>query len=290
MATKLFLDLQLFAEGGTASGGDGAASVSTGGEGSGETTTDAVSGAEGEAANERAEAYKRFRADFEQEFKAETQDIVQKRIKNANAQINNLNAYRSKVEPMIATLAGLYECDANDLDTLYERFKEDNRYYEDEAIEKGTSVDFIRELKNTQMERDALRRQAEAKQRMETERQIHEKLTADVENLKAIYPTFDFEAEILNPDFQRLIKNGVPMQSAYEVIHRDEILSKAMYITAQKTEGKIASAVAANQKRPSENGTSGTAAAVSKIDVNSLTKEQMADLKARAARGEKISF
>jgi hypothetical protein len=57
--------------------------------------------------------------------------------------------------------------------------------------------------------------------------------------------------------------------------------------TAKK---QVTDSIIANGTRPTENGMSSQGASITKINVSNLSKEQIADYKQRAARGEIITF
>ena len=85
-----------------------------------------------------------------------------------------------------------------------------------------------------------------------------------------------------------LLNCGV--RTAYEVIHKDEIIPAAMHMTAKTVEQKLTNKIIAGGARPSENGNSSQGASVTKSDVSQLTKADRAEIARRVARGEKISF
>ena len=85
--------------------------------------------------------------------------------------------------------------------------------------------------------------------------------------------------------------SGFPdaVRTAYESVHRDEIMGGAMQYAVQKTKQQMANAIQAGAQRPAENGAA-TAAAQSRIDPAKLTPEQRKDIRERVARGERITF
>ena len=49
-----------------------------------------------------------------------------------------------------------------------------------------------------------------------------------------MYPDFDWKRELASPQFGRLVTAGVDGQTAYEIVHRQELLKAAMaYAAAQ---------------------------------------------------------
>ena len=110
------------------------------------------------------------------------------------------------------------------------------------------------------------------------------------ESAKAVYPTFDLETEMDNPQFVNLLRNNIDVRTAYEVLHKDEIIPAAMQFAAKTVEQKIAKNIATNGARPNENGMSSQSAAVVKSDVSKLTKYDIDEVARRVARGERVSF
>lgn len=120
-------------------------------------------------------------------------------------------------------------------------------------------------------------------------RQSFERLTAQAEQAKSVYPGLDLRRELKNPTFTKLVMNGIDAKTAYEVAHRDEILRGGMQFAAHRAAQQVASAVQANVSRPAENGLgAGAPATVQISDPRSLTKQMRRELKERVRRGEKI--
>lgn len=63
---------------------------------------------------------------------------------------------------------------------------------------------------------------AESIGRMNTIRYLA-KLQKEIAETVSIYPDFNFEKELENEEFKRLLNIGVTVKNAYEVIHIDEI-------------------------------------------------------------------
>ena len=110
------------------------------------------------------------------------------------------------------------------------------------------------------------------------------------EQLKSVYPSFNLEAEMKNPEFVKLLRAGIDIRPAYEVLHQNEILPAAMQFATQEAERKLTNKVMANGARPTENGNNSQSAAVVKSDVSQLSKADRQEIARRVARGEKIRF
>lgn len=282
-------DLQLFADGGAGSGAsgasDGAAGSSPAAGQIGETgvqTGDAGSNAVAETAD-RAEKYKQFKKDFKQEFDSEVQGILRGRMKKASA-------FEQKVSGLTQMLAEKYGGDAKDVDALIKAVEEDDSFFEEAAMKKGLSVEQYKEFMRLERENQAFKNAAAENERRQQADDIYARWQDQSQDTKKVYPNFNLETEIENPAFTKLIRSGVDVKTAYEVVHKDEIIPAAMQLASQKTAQKIGNAVAANARRPSENGLHNQSSAITYIDPSRLTKEQMDEYKKRAARGEKITF
>lgn len=304
----MILDLQLFGEG--TGGGDGG----TGAEGAtGATATAAVSQKKAasnpladvkygiqptEEATPAAEVNKtatedrnaRFEALIKGEFKdlydARMQDTIQKRLKGQKETVDKYNA----LTPTLEMLAKKYGVEASNIEALNKAIEEDDSYYEEEALEKNMSVQQLKEIKKMERENADLKRQMQEQERQDNANRLYAKWMQESEAVKSVYPSFDLRTELQNPRFTDLLRSNVDVRTAYEVLHKDEIIPAAMQFTAKTVEQKLTNKIIANGARPTENGNSSQSAAVVKSDVSQLTKADRAEINRRVARGEKITF
>ena len=234
--------------------------------------------------------------EYKGEFNKRVQDIVQKRIKNAKASEDKL----TKLAPLLDLIAHKYNVDleTTDIDELVQKVTDDDELYEQEALEKGLPVDALKQIRKVESE-NALLRRAEADRQAEKEEaerraafnEQFQKLRDEGNAVKAMYESFDFDTEMRNPDFMRLaFTPGVGVKTAYEIIHKDEIIGGAMQYAAKKAQQQAAASIASNSKRPVEGWTGNNSPANTKIDVSALTSQQRKEYIRRAARGEKITF
>ena len=116
-------------------------------------------------------------------------------------------------------------------------------------------------------------------------------MLAESEQLKTIYPAFDLEAELQNERFVNLIKAPtIDLRTAYEVVHKDEIMPAVMQVAAQKTEDRVLSAVRANRQRPVEGTSAKNSAVTVKSDPSTWTNADLNEVSRRVQRGEKIKL
>ena len=281
-------DLQFFAEG----AGEVAAPQT------GESTSAAAAAAEGAAPAAEVQEQQQEKPDrgaaFEALIKGEYKDLydarvketVQRRLRGTREQVERLQA----MMPMLTVLGQRYGVDPSDVAALSRAVDADESYLIREAEKKGISPDTLRETWRLEREATNLRRQMDDYKAEQETRRIYGEWQQQGEQCKMLYPNFDLETELQNEDFCSLLRNRVNVQTAYEVIHKDEIIPAAMQVAAQQAAEKVTAAVRANAARPAENGSKGSAASVGKIDVANMTNEQMDDIRKRVLRGERITL
>lgn len=282
MVTKLipFLNLQLFAEG-------------TGGEGTGASVADAVSQEGVEVASpeptteDRNAKYEAFIKEHKDLDDARIQSLVQKRLKSTKETVEKYE----KTVPVLELLSKKYGVDASDIDALTKAMNDDDSYFEEEAMQKGISVEQLKEFRRMEKENAELRKMRDEQERKANADRIYAEWVKQAESAKQVYPTFDLEKEVIsNPQFVELIRNNIDVRTAYEVTHKDDIIAGAMQFAAKEAEAKVTNRVIANGSRPNENGISSRGASQVKSDVSKLTKAERDDIARRVARGEKIDL
>ena len=302
----MLLNLQLFAEGG-GDGGTGAegttgvsatAAVSQNKGVKSNPLADVVYGKQAEETTPAAEVVEtptedrnaKFEALIKGEFKdlfdQRMQDTVQKRLKSTKETVDKYN----ELAPTLEALAKKYGVDASDIKALNKAIEDDDSYYEQEALEKGITVEQLKEIRKMEKENSELKRQMEEQNRKENANKLYAQWMEQADKAKQVYPSFDLRAEMQNPKFVDLLRSNIDVRTAYEVIHKDDIIAGAMQFTAKTVEQKLTNKIIANGARPSENGNSSQGASVTKSDVSTLTKADRAEIARRVARGEKISF
>ena len=233
-----------------------------------------------------AEFEKLIKGEYKDLYDAKMQDTIQKRLKGTKETVDKFNA----LTPTLDLLASKYGVDAGDIEALNKAISEDDSYYEQEALDKGMTVQQLKEIKKMERENADLKAQMEEAQRQENGKKLYAAWMQQAEEAKKVYPSFDIKAEMNNPKFVDLLRSNIDVRTAYEVLHKDDIIRGAMQFTAQTVESKLSKKIASNGARPSENGMSSQSAAVVKSDVSQLSKADRAEIIRRVQRGEKIRF
>ena len=233
-----------------------------------------------------AEFEKLIKGEYKDLYDARVQNIVRNRLKGPKETVDKFNA----LTPTLELLANKYGVEAGDIEALNKAIEEDDSYYEQEALEKGMTVKDLKAFKQIQKENAALKAQMDEAQRQENGKKLYATWMQQADEAKKVYPSFDMRTEMNNPKFVDLLRSNIDVRTAYEVLHKDEIIPAAMQFTAQTVESKIAKKIAANVARPAENGMNSQSAAVVKSDVSQLSRADRDEIRRRVARGEKIRF
>lgn len=127
---------------------------------------------------------------------------------------------------------------------------------------------------------------ARAQRREHMARSQYESWLSQAAKLRETQPGFDLAAELADKRFKELLRSGVPMGDAYELIHRNELMEKS----ARDMEERISRRILSGLSRPRENGMGGASGALMKQDVSQMSKKARQDIIRRVQKGERISF
>lgn len=233
-----------------------------------------------------AEFEELIKGKYKDQYNKRTQDTIQKRLKGTKETVDRYN----ELAPTLDMLARKYGVDATDIKALNHAIEEDDSYYEEEALEKGITVEQLKSIRKMERENADLKRQMQEERTRENADRLYRSWMNQADQIKGVYPTFNLEAEMQNPRFTDLLRNGIDLRTAYEVLHKDEIIPAAMQFTAQNVQQKLTNKIIANGARPTENGISSQSSVVVKSDVSQLSKADRQEIARRVARGEKIRF
>ena len=114
------------------------------------------------------------------------------------------------------------------------------------------------------------------------------RLQAEEGRIRQVYPDFDWRREMASPRFGRLVTAGVDGRTAYEIVHRQELLKAAMGYAAAQARSQMARSIASGGGRAAENR--GDSRSVTRSDPRGLTSRELADIRKRVQDGEKIRF
>lgn len=228
--------------------------------------------------------------EYKDEAREYFQGLLSSRLKGREAKDKEY----AQLAPALELLADYYgvktEDGKFDVAKLAEAIDQDDRLIEDKALERGVSNETERFMMKQDRELRAFREREKQREQDEQDRAWYQNLRNQEAMMQQNVPGFRLDNEMQNKEFAFLVSNGFSVESAFKAVHHDEIMAnQGAYITQQVAQ-KLSNAVAANGKRPAENGTNNNAAGSTKwiTDPTKLTKEQREEIRRRAARGEEI--
>lgn len=288
--TKLFplvLNLMLFSDGGDGgTGADGAtgenatAAVSQKGV---KTDTNGVQTADAQIDSDK-EFEELIKGKFKANYESKVQDILQKRLKG----VKDVAAKYESLAPTLEMLGKKYGVNIDDVDALNKAIAEDDSYYEDEALELGIPVEQLKNIRRIERENTSLKKQVNEHNARERAAQRYSTWMGQAQDTAKMYPSFNLEQELQNQRFVDLLNSNIDVRTAYEVLHRDEIIPAAMQVATKKAKEQISNDIAANRARASENGTHSTTLA--KSDVSRLSYDEIDEINRKVLRGERYQY
>jgi hypothetical protein len=220
--------------------------------------------------NDKAENSTNRAADFNRlingEYKAEYQSALEnalsKRLKTSNRRLAESQALKEQLTPLFEELAQRY------------------------SIEDASDIDAIITAAQNERTNESARIEGEFRARFDG-------WLREAEQTKQKYPSFDFDYESTNEAtgeaFRKLLNSGIDVETAYTVIHKNEIMGGAMQYAYKTAKQEMADARTSRMNRPSENGTSQMHSSAIIDDISKLRPEQRKLIKAAVSRGEKVS-
>ena len=225
-----------------------------------------------------------IKGDYKEQFDARVKQILDKRFKAHD----ELAQYKNKSDELHEIMFAKYG--VKDLDGLLKAVQEDDSYFEEAAEAENLTVDQYKYKKQLEKENAEKTKALQEIERRENANRAYAEWQRQSESLKTRYPNFSLESEARNPQFVKLLQNGIDVKTAFETIHHDEILSGAMMQTANAVRKNVTDSIKARGLRPSENGINAQAGVIVKNDVSKLTPKDRAEIARRARMGETIKF
>jgi flagellar biosynthesis GTPase FlhF len=157
-------------------------------------------------------------------YKKRVEKVVKGRLKDSKEQAETLQ----KSQRVMQKLAQVYGVDPADFEAVEKAIDSDDNLYTQAAMDADMSVEAYKELMRTKAENAVYKKAQEEQLRQERIDETYRKWISDSEEVKKVYPNFDLETELQNPVFNGLLRNGFPVQNAYESAHIQELMTSAM--------------------------------------------------------------
>ena len=223
-----------------------------------------------------------------QENKDKLQQMMAERGKAATEAKNAASAQMEKMAPILKLLGEKYgvtptEDGSYDVDAITKAMGDDDSLYEEKALEMGVNVDVAKQLVHAE-ELEQQQREAEAKAQRDAMLQEHfNKVRQQGAQLKELFPDFDLDRELQDPEFVRRTAPGaLSVEDAYYSLHHREIMQRQAESIARRAKQTAAAAVQSGSARPRENGSAATASAAVTPNMRAMSRaDRLAYIKAK---------
>ncbi len=226
----------------------------------------------GQEGNQPDDLQSRYQAAKKGEFKEligqDIENAVKSRFKNQADAKEQLNA----MQPMFDAL--MKKTGAESIEELQQMSLSDDSLYEEEAEERGMTVEQLRGMKELEAENARLR-QAEESARY---RQHINGLMQQGEELKQVFPDFDFFKEMENEQFRMMTgpQMNMTVEQAYYALHGKELIPQLLAYGMQRAQNQMGQTIQAQRSRPAEGAMIGKNQAAAEPKLNPA-KMQRAD-------------
>lgn len=228
--------------------------------------------AEGE--KKTAEFEELIRNKYKKQFSDKVKSIISRRIK----EVKSLKEKSQKDAATVEMIMKKFNIESDDTQEIERGI--------DKAMSETTDNKHAQLIRKLITENEFLKKENQRKMYETKAKSVADKIKAQTEETKKVYGDFDIKKELENPEFRRLIRAGVSVKNAYEVLNIDSILDN----NSREAEKQVLEQIRYKTNRPVENGSELSGGILLSNGISKLTKKQRAELAKRAASGEKIEF
>lgn len=279
MSEQFKTDLRLFDEGAPSSAESGNSGNEQVAPAAGEAHTDPAAGDQAETLKEdpEAEFEALIKGKYKKQFGDRASKIVERRLKESQKTQQEYSALLDKLYMRYGV---------TDAESLSKAMDSDKAYIEEQAVAAGMSAEQFVRARKLELENEKFRQAQQAQQEKAHRDQVFAEWMRQGENVKKIFPAFDFETEIADDNFTGLLSKGLDVLTAYKVCHFDEIQTGTIQAAVADTQKRVTEDIMARGKRPVENAAGAQAAVSGKVDIRNSTKAQRDEWERRILKGE----
>ena len=187
------------------------------------------------------------------EYKDEFTDFFQEKFNERHKDHKVLESKVGEYEKIVQRVAEKYGISEINAEKVLNAIEEDETYYEKEALEKGMTIDQLKDFKRIERERNELKREKEERDRQNKTAQIQSKWRKEEEEVKRLYPNFNMAEEVKDQRFVGLITNNIDLKDGLRSSAQG---TKILDGTIDKVSKAVRQDIKARGSRPLEEGAS----------------------------------
>ena len=229
------------------------------------------------------------KGEYKELYGQDVQRAIQDRLKNHADLQKQLDA----LQPILDAGRKIYGTE--DTAALLEAMNNDERLIqrdEDEAEAAGMTVESLRTMRKleednrrlTQMEQDSIQNQM-----------LHnhyQKLVQQGEAMRQLFPQFDLQEELKDPQFLRLTSPevGLSVEAAFYAIHGKNVAAESMRAGMERAQKQMSQTIRANGMRPVEGAAHGQGqpAAQAPMDFRSMSRADREKFRSQVKNGRVV--
>ena len=151
------------------------------------------------------------------------------------------------MQPMLEAL--MKKTGVESVEELQQLVMDDDSLYEDEAEERGMTVEQLKQFKAMESENNAYK---QAEQRQEFQKHFSG-LQQQADALKQMFPNFDLQTAMQDEKFRKLTApGGLTVEEAYMALHGKELIPQLMAYGMQRAQNQMGQTLQAQGMRPAE--------------------------------------
>ena len=205
--------------------------------------------------------------------KQRLQDMLSERGRKATEERQRSQEMMDKLGPMFRLFSDRYGIEAKDglpdIDAITAAVTNDDAFFEDKAFEKGENVEKTKSDWKQELE-------AEQRKKVEREQQLRQHfmgMQQQGQKLKEMFPDFDLQKELQDPEFLRRTspEGGLSVEEAYYSLHHNDILRAQLAALTQKVMADVART---QPNRPRENGSAAATPVVASPNFATMSRDE----------------
>ena len=154
------------------------------------------------------------------------------------------------------------------------------------------TVDAFKTMKANEKENARLTQLEQASIRDQLMRNHFTKLTQQAEELRKVFPDFDLQAELQNPEFFRLTSPevGISVEDAFYTLHGKELAAASMKAGMERAQQQLGQTIRAQGMRPIEGAAHGQGqpAAQAPMDFSRMSRKEREAFRSQVKSGKVV--
>lgn len=223
-----------------------------------------------------------------EEYKADHEAYMKSTIGDRLKKYKGMEDENASARELLASMAERLGV-SKDSQTFFEDLKKASS--EDESAKRVTEymsdhdvdeeearriVDMETQIREKKRQEEVMEKAKAEYQRQKQQEELRKNLFASAEKTRAMFPDFNLDENLKDEKFLRICAvTGGDTTAAYMAANHGKIIQSTAAAAAQKANLQLSNAVAANKKRPTENGLQSAPSSVVETDFSRMNRKEL---------------